>query len=36
MEDSFSNTIQVSARMECETGDPEEAMSSLAALYLRG
>jgi hypothetical protein len=34
MEDSFSNAIQVSARLDCESVDPDEAMNTLASLYL--
>jgi hypothetical protein len=34
MEDSFSNTIQVSARMDCVGRDPDEAMNTLTVLYL--
>lgn len=34
MEDSFSNMIQVSERMECQADDPVRAMNDLAAEYL--
>jgi hypothetical protein len=34
MEDSFSNAVQVSARMNCESQDSDQAMNNLAAIYL--
>lgn len=34
IEDSFSNMIQVSERMECQADDPVRAMNDLASEYL--